>query len=119
MARGGKQILDEMLKRESESTGISSLKISYNNVFGYYIEVRNAHKDKVPELKDILRWNKQLLGGTKEFVLFKVVDGVVNGRLWLCPLCAGDLKYKDGDYDNICCGGRYDEGTCKMIVLRT
>jgi DNA mismatch repair protein MutS len=49
MARGGKQILDEMLKRESESTGISSLKISYNNVFGYYIEVRNAHKDKVPE----------------------------------------------------------------------
>lgn len=49
IARGGKQILDEMLKRESESTGISSLKISYNNVFGYYIEVRNAHKDKVPE----------------------------------------------------------------------
>ena len=38
-----------MLKRESESTGISSLKISYNNVFGYYIEVRNTHKDKVPE----------------------------------------------------------------------
>jgi DNA mismatch repair protein MutS len=38
-----------MLKRESENTGISSLKISYNNVFGYYIEVRNAHKDKVPE----------------------------------------------------------------------
>ena len=49
IARGGKQILDEMLKRESESTGISSLKISYNNVFGYYIEVRNAHKNKVPE----------------------------------------------------------------------
>ena len=49
MARGGKKILDEMLKRESESTGISSLKISYNNVFGYYIEVRNTHKDKVPE----------------------------------------------------------------------
>ena len=49
MARGGKKILDEMLKRESENTGISSLKISYNNVFGYYIEVRNTHKDKVPE----------------------------------------------------------------------
>ena len=49
MARGGKKILDEMLKRESESTGISSLKISHNNVFGYYIEVRNTHKDKVPE----------------------------------------------------------------------
>jgi DNA mismatch repair protein MutS len=35
-------------KRESQLTGISSLKISFNNVFGYYIEVRNLHKDKVP-----------------------------------------------------------------------
>ena len=38
-----------MLERETEKTGISSLKISFNNVFGYYIEVRNTHKDKVPE----------------------------------------------------------------------
>ncbi len=38
-----------MLKRETERTGISSLKIAFNNVFGYYIEVRNTHKDKVPE----------------------------------------------------------------------
>tara|TARA_B110000902_G_scaffold252703_1_gene314481 strand:- start:4092 stop:6701 length:2610 start_codon:yes stop_codon:yes gene_type:complete len=45
----GKQYLDEMLARETERTGISSLKISFNNVFGYYIEVRNTHKDKVPE----------------------------------------------------------------------
>ncbi len=72
---------------------------------------KKYYKDKVAELKDILRWNKQIIGGTKEFVLFKVVDGVVNGRLWLCPLCAGDLKYKEGDYENIICGGRYDEGT--------
>ncbi|AUC85729.1 DNA mismatch repair protein MutS [Polaribacter sp. ALD11] len=45
----GKEYLDNMLKRETERTGISSLKISFNNVFGYYIEVRNSHKDKVPE----------------------------------------------------------------------
>ena len=38
-----------MLARESEATGITSLKIASNNVFGYYIEVRNTHKDKVPE----------------------------------------------------------------------
>ncbi len=44
----GKKYLDDMLKRETERTGISSLKISFNNVFGYYIEVRNSHKDKVP-----------------------------------------------------------------------
>lgn len=44
----GKEYLDGIEKRESERTGISSLKISFNNVFGYYIEVRNSHKDKVP-----------------------------------------------------------------------
>jgi len=49
IAKGGKDYLNEMLKRETERTGISSLKIASNNVFGYYIEVRNTHKDKVPE----------------------------------------------------------------------
>jgi DNA mismatch repair protein MutS len=44
----GKQFLEGIEKRESERTGITSLKISFNNVFGYYIEVRNTHKDKVP-----------------------------------------------------------------------
>jgi DNA mismatch repair protein MutS len=44
----GKEFLEGIEKRESENTGISSLKISFNNVFGYYIEVRNTHKDKVP-----------------------------------------------------------------------
>ena len=44
----GKAYLEGIEKRESEKTGISSLKISFNNVFGYYIEVRNSHKDKVP-----------------------------------------------------------------------
>jgi len=49
ISSSGKQYLDEMLARETEKTGISSLKISFNSVFGYYIEVRNTHKDKVPE----------------------------------------------------------------------
>jgi DNA mismatch repair protein MutS len=44
----GKEFLEGIEARESERTGISSLKISFNNVFGYYIEVRNTHKDKVP-----------------------------------------------------------------------
>jgi DNA mismatch repair protein MutS len=44
----GKDYLIELQNRESERTGITSLKVSFNNVFGYYIEVRNTHKDKVP-----------------------------------------------------------------------
>ncbi len=48
IAFAGKEYLEGIEKRESELTGISSLKISFNNVFGYYIEVRNTHKDKVP-----------------------------------------------------------------------
>ncbi len=49
ISTSGKEFLEGIEKRESESTGISSLKISFNNVFGYYIEVRNTHKDKVPQ----------------------------------------------------------------------
>ncbi len=49
ISTSGKEYLEGIEKRESERTGISSLKISFNNVFGYYIEVRNTHKDKVPE----------------------------------------------------------------------
>ncbi len=49
LAFSGKDYLNKMLQRETERTGITSLKIASNNVFGYYIEVRNTHKDKVPE----------------------------------------------------------------------
>ncbi len=49
IAFSGKDYLDKMLERETEATGITSLKIASNNVFGYYIEVRNTHKDKVPD----------------------------------------------------------------------
>jgi len=49
ISNSGKEYLDHIVKREIERTQISSLKIAFNNVFGYYIEVRNTHKDKVPE----------------------------------------------------------------------
>ena len=49
ISSSGKEYLDRMLARESERTAIPSLKIAFNNVFGYYIEVRNTHKDKVPD----------------------------------------------------------------------
>lgn len=49
IAYSGKDYLLQLQQRESEATGISSLKIGFNNVFGYYIEVRNVHKDKVPQ----------------------------------------------------------------------
>ncbi len=49
LSTSGKDYLDAMLQRESEITGITSLKIASNNVYGYYIEVRHSHRDKVPE----------------------------------------------------------------------
>ncbi|MFI3263488.1 MAG: DNA mismatch repair protein MutS, partial [Rikenellaceae bacterium] len=61
---GGKEYLTTIVKRESERTNIPSLKISYNNVFGYYIEVRNTHKDKVPE--DWVR--KQTLANAERYI---------------------------------------------------
>ena len=60
----GKDVIAEIQRRESEATGIPSLKISFNNVFGYYIEVRNAHKDKVPA--DWIR--KQTLTAAERYV---------------------------------------------------
>lgn len=49
ISHSGKSFLESIEKRESEITGITSLKVAFNNVFGYYIEVRNTHKDKVPD----------------------------------------------------------------------
>ena len=64
IAYSGKDFLLEMQKREIETTGISSLKIGYNNVFGYYLEVTHKHKDKVPET-----WHrKQTLTGSERYI---------------------------------------------------
>ncbi|GAB1857016.1 DNA mismatch repair protein MutS [Flavobacteriaceae bacterium MHTCC 0001] len=64
LSQSGKDYLDNMLERESERTGITSLKIASNNVFGYYIEVRNTHKDKVP--KEWIR--KQTLVSAERYI---------------------------------------------------
>ena len=64
IALHGKDVIAEIQQRESEATGIPSLKVSFNNVFGYYIEVRNTHKDKVPE-----NWiRKQTLTSAERYI---------------------------------------------------
>ena len=64
IALNGKSVLAQIQQREIDATGITSLKIGYNNVFGYYIEVRNTHKDKVPE-----GWiRKQTLTGAERYI---------------------------------------------------
>ena len=64
ISRGGRDFLIDIQQREAESTGISSLKIGYNNVFGYYLEVRNTYKDKVPE-----EWvRKQTLAQAERYI---------------------------------------------------
>jgi DNA mismatch repair protein MutS len=66
----GKEYLENLQNRESERTGISSLKVSFNNVFGYYIEVRNTHKDKVPP-----EWiRKQTLVSAERYITQELKD---------------------------------------------
>ncbi|MFT5668304.1 MAG: DNA mismatch repair protein MutS, partial [Vicingaceae bacterium] len=77
IAFSGKDYLDKMLQRETERTGITSLKIASNNVFGYYIEVRNSHKDKVPE-----EWiRKQTLVNAERYITeeLKEYEGKILG----------------------------------------
>ena len=77
IAFSGKDYLDKMLERETERTGITSLKIASNNVFGYYIEVRNTHKDKVPE-----EWiRKQTLVNAERYITeeLKEYEGKILG----------------------------------------
>lgn len=72
IANNSKEILLKLQNELAEKTGISSLKISYNNVFGYYIEVRNTHKDKVPEA-----WHrKQTLVSSERYITedLKVIE---------------------------------------------
>lgn len=73
----GKQYLDSMQKREAEATGISSLKIGFNNVFGYYLEVTNLHKEKVPDT-----WiRKQTLASAERYITeeLKVYEEKITG----------------------------------------
>ncbi|SFN68162.1 DNA mismatch repair protein MutS [Chryseobacterium oleae] len=98
----GRGFLDEMCQREIERTGISSLKIDFNNVFGYYIEVRNAHKDKVPG--DWLR--KQTLVNAERYITEELKEyesqilgaeekiGVLENELYR-NVCAETMVYMD------------------------
>ncbi len=67
----GKDYLNDLQNRESQRTGISSLKISFNNIFGYYIEVRNTHKDKVPpewiRKQTLVNAERYITGELKEY----------------------------------------------------
>ena len=64
ISRSGKDYLVKLQERESEETGIASLKVGYNNVFGYYLEVRNTYKDKVPQ-----EWiRKQTLAQAERYI---------------------------------------------------
>jgi DNA mismatch repair protein MutS len=70
LAFSGKDYLQKMQEREIVNTGITSLKIAFNNVFGYYIEVRNVHKDKVPET-----WiRKQTLVSAERYITEELKD---------------------------------------------
>lgn len=70
ISRSGKNYLIEIQQKESERTGIPSLKISFNNVFGYYLEVTNAHKDKVPA-----EWvRKQTLANAERYITQELKD---------------------------------------------
>lgn len=96
----GKDYLDQIQQREIEATGITSLKISFNNVFGYYIEVRNTHKDKVPE-----NWiRKQTLVNAERYITeelkeyeSKILGAEEKINLLESKLLA-DLVYSMSDY---------------------
>nr|WP_315031585.1 DNA mismatch repair protein MutS [uncultured Chryseobacterium sp.] len=98
----GRGFLDEMCQREIERTGISSLKIDFNNVFGYYIEVRNTHKDKVPDdwvrkqtlvnaeryiTEELKEYESQILGAEEKI-------GVLESSLYR-NVCAEAMVYID------------------------
>lgn len=98
----GRGFLDEMCQREIERTGISSLKIDFNNVFGYYIEVRNTHKDKVPSdwvrkqtlvnaeryiTEELKEYENQILGAEEKI-------GVLENELYR-NVCSETMVYID------------------------
>jgi DNA mismatch repair protein MutS len=104
ISRHGKDYLAEIQQRETERTGISSLKISFNNVFGYYIEVRNAHKDKVPTgwirkqtlvnaeryiTEELKQYEEKILGAEEKILVLeqKIFNDLVAGLLdYIVPI---------------------------------
>ena len=100
----GKDYLEKLQERESERTGIPSLKVGFNNVFGYYIEVRNTHKDKVPEewirkqtlvnaeryiTEELKEYENKILGAEEKILALetRLFNELVNGLLpFIVPL---------------------------------
>jgi hypothetical protein len=74
---------------------------------------KNQHL-KVADLGDIMQWNRQYKTGPKNFLMEKVIDGEVHGRLARCPLCSGHLKLKE-DGSTVVCHGSFDEGSQRRI----
>ena len=94
IALHGKDVIADIQTRESEATGIPSLKVSFNNVFGYYIEVRNAHKDKVPDTwirkqtltsaeryitEELKEYESKILGAEEKMIIIEqeLYDGIM------------------------------------------
>ncbi|MDH6251673.1 DNA mismatch repair protein MutS [Chryseobacterium sp. H1D6B] len=103
----GRGFLDDMCQREIERTGITSLKIDFNNVFGYFIEVRNTHKDKVPAewlrkqtlvnaeryiTEELKEYENQILGAEEKI-------GVLETQLYR-KVCAETMIYMDQIQEN-------------------
>jgi hypothetical protein len=78
------------------------------------------HKQKVDDLKDILKWNRQYVTGNKDYLLTKVIDGELHGRLPPCTLCGGHLKLVE-DGVTVSCNGSFDEdaGTKMLCAYRS
>ena len=91
LALSSEKVLDQIKNREIDNTGISSLKIAYNNVFGYYLEVRNTHKDKVPD-----NWiRKQTLVSAERYITEELKDlefEIINAKSKIQEL-ESDLYY--------------------------
>ncbi|MEI6583051.1 MAG: DNA mismatch repair protein MutS [Chitinophagia bacterium] len=104
IAHGGKEYLHQIQQQESEKTGISSLKINYNQVFGYYLEVTHAHKHKVPEnwirkqtlvnaeryiTPELKEYEEKIMGAEEKILAIEVriYDELMNDlQLYIAPL---------------------------------
>ncbi len=137
LAYSGKDYLARMQKILSEQTGISSLKISYNNVFGYYIEVRNTHKDKVPAswirkqtlvgaeryiTEELKEYETKILGAEEkiaelEIQLFNQLVTTVAGYITVIQLNAAILAILDCLHSFAVCASRY--GYCRPEISET
>lgn len=82
----------------------------------FVVAFRLFEKHKNDDLKDILKWNRQFVTGTKNYLMVKVLDGYVNGRLARCQLCQGGrLKIDDTDCTVVQCNGQFDEDSQQRI----